>query len=281
MVMHMLQKILPILFLLLASGVHAETRDLGHGIVLQGQFAQGGLVTGLAPATIKSVRFQQRDLQRSATGTFVLGLGRDDDAQQQLVIKMVDGGQHSLPFSIRQREYNVQSVKGVPARTVNPDPKDMARIQQEAAAVAQARAGSSPRDLFRNGFIWPVQGPVTGVYGSQRIFNGEPRSPHFGVDVAAPAGTPILAPADGFITLAEPDLFFSGGTMIIDHGLGVSTSYLHMSKLLVKKGDQVKQGQTIGLVGATGRATGPHLCWRLNWYQSRLDPQLITPTPKP
>ena len=262
------------------SGLQAETRDLGQGVQLQGNFVQGGLVTGTAPKNLQ-VQFQQRKLLRNSDGLFVLGFNRDDATQQQLVIIQGDGRQQTLPFTISAREYDVQKVNGVPARTVNPDPKDMARIEKETAQVAEAREAAAAQAFFKNGFVWPVKGPVSGVYGSQRIFNGEPRSPHFGVDLAVPAGTPIFAPADGVITLAEKDLFFSGGTIILDHGMGINSGYLHMSKLLVKKGDKVKQGQKIGLVGSSGRATGPHLCWRLNWYQSRLDPQLVTVTPKP
>lgn len=267
-------------FLLLAAGLHAETRDLDHGIQLQGQFVQGGMVTGTAPAAV-TVQFQNRTLPRASDGLFVLGFNRDDPPEQQLVLIDAKGNRQSVLFSIRQRAYDVQKVNGVPPRTVNPDPKDMARIERETAQVAQAREAVSTLPFFSKGFRWPVKGPVSGVYGSQRIFNGEPRSPHFGVDLAVPAGTPIFAPADGVITLAEKDLFFSGGTIILDHGMGINSGYLHMSKLLVKKGDKVKQGQKIGLVGSSGRATGPHLCWRLNWYQSRLDPQLVTVTPKP
>lgn len=280
--MKTVKKIAAVLALLLVTLGHlqAETRDLGHGVQLQGDFTQGGMVTGTAPNNVQ-VQFQQRTLLRSADGLFVFGFNRDDATQQQLVLIQDDGRLQKLPFTISAREYDVQKVNGVPARTVNPDPKDMARIEKEIQQVAQARETVSPQAFFKNGFVWPVKGPVSGVYGSQRIFNGEPRSPHFGVDLAVPAGTQIVAPADGVIRLAEKDLFFSGGTIILDHGMGINSGYLHMSKLLVKTGDTVKQGQPIGLVGSSGRATGPHLCWRLNWYQSRLDPQLVTPTKKP
>lgn len=280
--MKTVKNIAAMLTLLLATlgSLQAETRDLGHGVQLQGNFIPGGMVTGTAPGNVQ-VQFQQRKLLRSADGLFVLGFNRDDATQQQLVIMQDDGKQQTLPFTISAREYDVQKVNGVPARTVNPDPKDMARIEKEIQQVAQARETVSPQAFFKNGFVWPVKGPVSGVYGSQRIFNGEPRSPHFGVDLAVKAGTQIVAPADGVIRLAEKDLFFSGGTIILDHGMGINSGYLHMSKLLVKTGDTVKQGQPIGLVGSSGRATGPHLCWRLNWYQSRLDPQLVTPTKKP
>lgn len=260
--------------------LHAEVRDLGHGIRLEGNFTQGGMVMGQAPAGAK-IQFQKRTLPVSANGVFVLGFGRDDTSPQTLQITLPGGAHQNIALAIKKREFQIQKVTGVPARTVNPDPKDMARIEKEQAAVGSAREVVSLHTFFRDEFVWPVKGPVTGVYGSQRFYNGEPRSPHFGVDLAVPHGTTIVAPADGVVSMAYPDMFFSGDTIVLDHGMGISTSYLHMSKMLVKKGDVVKKGQPIGKVGASGRATGPHLCWRLNWFQSRLDPQLIMASPKP
>ena len=243
---------------------------------LQGDLTQGGMIIGHAPPNAE-IYYAGRRLLLTDKGEFVVGFGRDEPVEQSLKITLSDGQQHSLPFSIEKREYNLQRIEGVPARTVNPDPKHLKRIQAEAGEVKQARDTDSDLHGFLQSFEWPVKGPITGVYGSQRIYNGEPRRPHFGVDIAVPEGTEILAPADGVVTLAHNDMFFSGGTMVIDHGHGINTSYLHMSKLLVKSGQKVKQGQAIGLVGSTGRATGPHLCWRLNWYQERLDPQLLMP----
>lgn len=258
----------------------AEVRDLGNGIRLEGQFIQGGMIVGQAPVGTR-LQFQQRALPVSADGTFAFGFGRDDSSPQTLQVTLPGGISQQQSLAIESRKYDIQKITGVPARTVNPDPKDMARIQKEQAAVGSAREVVSKNTFFAEQFIWPVKGPVTGVYGSQRIYNGEPRSPHFGVDLAVPHGTTIVAPADGVISMAYPDMFFSGDTIVIDHGMGINTTYLHMSKMLVKKGDVVKQGQPIGKVGASGRATGPHLCWRLNWFQSRLDPQLIMASPKP
>lgn len=263
-----------------AVTAQAEVRDLGNGIVLDGHFTQGGLVIGQAPAGSK-ITFQQRALPLSNDGVFVFGFGRDDTSPQTLQVTLPGGQSHAHKLVVATRKFDVQSVTGVPARTVNPDPKDMERIRVEQAAVGNARDVVSLNTFFREQFQWPVKGPVTGVYGSQRIYNGEPRSPHFGVDLAVPHGTDIAAPADGVVSMAYPDMFFSGDTIVIDHGMGINTTYLHMSKMLVKKGDTVKKGQIIGKVGASGRATGPHLCWRLNWFQQRLDPQLIMPTPKP
>jgi biotin carboxyl carrier protein len=279
---HLFLRIFSLLMLTLGttSPLHAEVRDLGNGIRLEGNFTQGGMVMGQAPVGAK-IQFQKRMLPVSANGVFVLGFGRDDVSPQTLQITLPGGAQQNIALAIRKREFQIQKVTGVPARTVNPDPKDMARIEKEQAAVGSAREVVSLHTFFRDEFVWPVKGPVTGVYGSQRFYNGEPRSPHFGVDLAVPHGTTIVAPADGVVSMAYPDMFFSGDTIVLDHGMGISTSYLHMSKMLVKKGDVVKKGQPIGKVGASGRATGPHLCWRLNWFQSRLDPQLIMASSKP
>lgn len=243
---------------------------------LRGDLQQGGMVIGQAPKGAQ-VRYDGRALTLTESGEFVLGFGRDEPLRQSLQVVLADGSKQTLPFTLKKREYNLQRIEGVPGRTVNPDPEHLERIRSEAGQVKRARDSDTPLQGFLQTFTWPVQGPITGVYGSQRIYNGEPRRPHFGVDIAAARGTEILAPADGLVTLAHRDMFFSGGTMVIDHGHGISTSYLHMSKLLVAEGEPVKQGQVIGLVGATGRATGPHLCWRLNWYQERLDPQLLVP----
>jgi murein DD-endopeptidase MepM/ murein hydrolase activator NlpD len=158
---------------------------------------------------------------------------------------------------------------------VTPDEKDLARIQRDALMVKQSRQLVSSRTDFLSGFVRPLNGPVTGVYGSQRVYNGVPGSPHYGIDYAAPTGTLVAAPAPGRVIFAHPDLFYSGGTLIIDHGFGLSSTFLHLSEILVTKGDEVARGESVAKVGATGRATGPHLDWRMNWRDVRVDPQLV------
>jgi murein DD-endopeptidase MepM/ murein hydrolase activator NlpD len=158
---------------------------------------------------------------------------------------------------------------------VSPDQKALERIRRENRQIAQVRAGYTESDAFRAGFILPAEGPISGVYGSQRILNGEPRRPHFGLDIAAPTGTAVIAPAAGTVALAEPDLYFTGGTLMIDHGRGITSVFSHLSALTVSEGDFVAQGEKIGEIGATGRATGPHLDWRVNWFEVRLDPALL------
>lgn len=148
--------------------------------------------------------------------------------------------------------------------------------------VKQARDRIELDTAFAQDFIWPAVGPISGVYGSRRILNGEPRRPHYGVDVAGPVGQPVYAPADGLVTLYVPDMYYSGGTMIIDHGYGISSTFLHLSKEHVEVGQRVKQGDLIAEIGATGRVTGPHLDWRMNWFEKRVDPQLLVPSqPEP
>ena len=153
----------------------------------------------------------------------------------------------------------------------------MARIRAENARIAEARAVDRAEPMFESGFVWPVVGPISGVFGSQRVLNGEPRRPHYGVDVAAPPGTPVTAPADGVVAIAHPDMYYTGGTVLIDHGHGLTSVYSHLEEVWVKEGARLRQGDPIGSVGATGRATGPHLDWRINWFDQRLDPALLVP----
>jgi murein DD-endopeptidase MepM/ murein hydrolase activator NlpD len=164
-------------------------------------------------------------------------------------------------------------VDGLPPQTVTPDPEALERIREEAAMVGNARARRDERSDFAGDWAWPATGRLSGFYGSQRVLNGEPRRPHFGVDVAAPEGSPVYAPADGIITLAHPDMYFSGGTIVLDHGHGLSSSFLHLSAIEVEAGTTVKQGDLIGRIGMTGRASGPHLDWRMNWLDKRVNPQ--------
>ncbi len=248
-----------------------------------GKLQQGGFIWGrVSPGSV--VTLDARSLDVLPDGTTFAGFGRDAPATAQLVVEGPDACSETL--QVASREYNIQRVEGVPAATVNPPQEQLDRIRREGAMVKTARARRLERpDLLATvlaGFVWPVEGPISGVYGSQRYYNGEPRRPHFGVDVAAPEGSTVRAPAAGVVTLAQPDLFFSGGTVILDHGFNVSSTFLHMSEVRVQAGDELKPGDIIGAVGATGRATGPHLDWRMNWREVRIDPQLLAPPmPKP
>jgi murein DD-endopeptidase MepM/ murein hydrolase activator NlpD len=212
-------------------------------------------------------------------GLVLFGLGRD--AKPSFELSLEGPVNCKRRVNIAPREYNIQRVEGVPQRTVTPDPADLERIARERELVRKAKARNIQRpDLLAAvvaGFEWPAIGPISGVYGSQRVYNGKPGNPHYGVDVAVPTGSIVRAPAPGIITLAEPDLFYSGGTIILDHGYRLSSSFLHLSKVRVEVGQEVAAGDIIGEVGATGRATGPHLDWRMSWRRERVDPQLLVP----
>ena len=244
-------------------------------VELTGEPVQGGLLWGRVPPGTR-VTLDDETLRVSDQGVVVLGFGRDETGTKALRV-----GDCVAELDIGAREYRIQHVNGVPQRTVTPDPKDLERIRRESAQVAEARRSSRSATDFAEGFSWPVEGPISGVYGSQRVYNGSPGRPHFGVDVAVPTGTPITTPAPGVVVLAEPDLFYSGGTVIIDHGLEVNSSFLHLSEVTVEVGQHVEPGDVIGKVGSTGRATGPHLDWRMNWRDRRVDPQLLVPAMEP
>ncbi|MEE4279653.1 MAG: M23 family metallopeptidase [Halieaceae bacterium] len=241
-----------------------------------GSLAEGGLIWGqVEPGT--SVRLDGEPLDVLPDGYFFAGFHRD--ASERSVLSV--GEDCELPLKVAQREYRISRVEGVPQRTVTPPPEDLERIRRERALVSAAKARRIERpdwlQQVRRGFVWPVTGRISGVYGSQRVYNGTPGNPHYGVDVAVPTGTPVRAPAAGRVTLAEPDLYYSGGTVILDHGYGLSSSFLHMSEIHVSVGDELKVGDLIGAVGATGRATGPHLDWRMAWRDRRVDPQKLVP----
>jgi murein DD-endopeptidase MepM/ murein hydrolase activator NlpD len=243
---------------------------------LKGRWVQGGMLVGrVDPGT--AVSFQGSPLRLSPDGLFVIGFDRDAPLQAVLTLRAADGRETRHPVRIAARTYDIQRIDGLPARKVAPAPEDLERIRGEASLARQARARDDARTDFAQSFIWPVHGRISGVYGSQRVLNGAPRQPHYGVDIAAPAGTPVKAPADGVVSLVHPDMFFSGGTLILDHGHGVSSSYLHLNEILVEEGHSVRQGEVIARVGASGRVTGAHLDWRMNWFDQRLDPTLLVP----
>lgn len=245
-------------------------------VELDGEIVQGGLVFGSAPPGSK-VRLDGEALMVSDEGDFVLGFGRDETASRQLQVVLPDGRSWEKSLSPESREFDIQHIDGLPQEQVTPPPEVLERIRDEARQTRLARELRDQRTEWLGGWIWPVSGPVTGVYGSQRILNGQPRNPHWGLDIAAPTGTPVKAPAGGIITLAHPDMYFSGGTLFIDHGHGLVSAFLHLSEILVEEDQRVEQGEVIARVGATGRATGPHLDWRINIGSTRVDPYLLLP----
>lgn len=262
--------VLPLLLALSLAAIAAEPPPLS----LTGETAQGGLLFGrTAPGA--RVQVDGRPVRVSSSGAFLVGFGREQIDPVTVSVTGEDGLILSRTLDIRPRVYSIQRVDGLPGSRVTPPPELSERIAREAARISLARSHDDKRADFESGFIWPLQGPITGVYGSQRILNGEPRQPHYGVDIAAPSGTPVVAPADAVVSLVEPDMYFSGGTLLMDHGHGLSSTFIHLSKILVQPGQQVKQGQVVAEVGATGRASGPHLDWRMNLFETRLDPALV------
>ena len=245
-------------------------------LTLEGQVTQGALVIGhTEPGT--RVSFDGRSVRVSDRGVFLLGFGRDAEPLARLEIVYPDGTREHRELQVAPRKYDIQRIDGLPPKKVTPSEKDLARIHKEYALVKKARDLDDPRVDFLSGFVWPLKGRISGVYGSQRILNGQPRRPHYGVDIAAPVGTLVRSPADGVVTLTHDDMFFTGGTLIIDHGHGLSSTFIHLNAILVREGDRVRQGDPIAEVGATGRVTGPHLDWRMNLLGARLDPQLLVP----
>lgn len=246
----------------------------------KGEWQQGAVLLGRVPADTQ-VEFMGRSVRVTDDGQFVIGLGRD--ASSEAVVTTIDraGKRQQHEYPVAAREYNIQRVTGVPQRTVSPSPEQIERSRREAKMAADARKADLPLEYFSQKFEWPLVGRITGVYGSQRFYNGEPNSPHYGIDIAAPTGTEVRAPAGGVVTLVHPDMFFSGGTLIVDHGHGLSSTFIHLHKVLVEEGERIEQGQVIAQVGASGRATGPHLDWRMNWFGERVDPALMVgPMPK-
>ena len=243
------------------------------GLQLFGEFAQGGLVYGTTWPDAR-VFFDGHRLPVAPDGSFVFGFGRDAAAHAVL---RVDTGALAAQqiLSVRQRRYDTQRIDGLPPQMVTPAPGVRERIRAEAQLIRRARLQRSFPDNIPRQFVWPLHGTITGVYGSSRVLNGRPRQPHFGVDIACPSGTPVRASAAGIVTLVHPDLYFTGMTVVIDHGYGVSSTLLHLSAMLVAAGDTVKQGDIIARVGSSGRSTGAHLDWRVNWRQARLDPALL------
>ncbi|MBE7635610.1 peptidoglycan DD-metalloendopeptidase family protein [Sneathiella sp. P13V-1] len=242
--------------------------------------SQGGLVFGKAVAGSK-VFFEGAEIRVSEAGEFLFGFGRDFKSTATLKIVFPDGEAVQRELKVAPRKYRIERVDGLPKAKVTPSEEFLKRIRQENAEIARIRAIDTPEKWFQSGWNWPAFGRISGVYGSQRVLNGIPKRPHFGIDVAAPTGTEVWASTDGMVRMAEKDLFYTGGTIMIDHGYGLVSVYSHLSKLDVKSGDFVKQGQKIGEIGSTGRSSGPHLDWRLNWFKERLDPGLLMgPMPK-
>ncbi|MEP6632922.1 MAG: M23 family metallopeptidase [Luteimonas sp.] len=248
-------------------------------IVFPTSAPQGDLVIGKVPAG-SILRYADRVLRPTPYGSVVFGLGRDEHGPVIVDVRTADGRTETVRIIVTPRDWPLERIIGVPPKTIDPPPDIAARIAREQAQVAAVRTRDDDRADFAQPFIWPVRGRISGRFGNARLYvrpdgSGEAGSGHSGMDIAAAAGTPVLAPAAGIVTFADPALYLTGGTLVLDHGHGVSSNFLHLSRIDVKVGDRVEQGQTIAAVGATGRATGPHLHWGMNWFDVRVDPLLV------
>jgi murein DD-endopeptidase MepM/ murein hydrolase activator NlpD len=246
----------------------------GVALEIKSEWIQGGLVIGQTNPS-HQLRFLKHNVAVNDDGFFVVGLGRDAPKNVVLTEVLSSGETLKHNFTVRQRSYREQRIEGVPKHTVDIPESALKRIRKEVKLTKAARKVKSNRQDFLQTFAWPAKGIISGVYGSRRVYNGKPGRPHFGVDIAAPQGSIVSAPVAGKVLLTHDNMYFSGGTLIVDHGHGVTSTFIHLHKILVKEGDTVAQGQPIAEIGTTGRSTGPHLDWRMNWLTQRLDPQLL------
>ncbi|MBT3791803.1 MAG: M23 family metallopeptidase [Rhodospirillales bacterium] len=246
---------------------------------LTGQFVQGGLVTGYAPMGTR-ISVDGKPVPVRQGGRFLIGFGRDAKRRVKLVANFPGGRLETRVLKIKKRRYRVQRINGLPKKMVSPPAKVLKRIRSEGRQIKLARLKDTNQPFFDGGFMWPAKGRISGVYGSQRVLNGKPRRPHFGLDIAAPKGTPVVAAAAGIVRIAAKNLYFTGGTVLIDHGYGLNSVYSHLDTVSIKPGMRIKKGGKMGTMGATGRATGVHLDWRVNLYLTRLDPAFLVPPMK-
>ena len=267
-----------LIFLLLLTNPCLATNNLiikinNTKIILEGDFVQGGLVKGKIDKDL-DVKFKEKILRKTSDGSFVIGFGRDHSKQANLYF-FINQNWYLKKLDIKKRKYKTQVINGLEKKMVTPPKSFWDRIKRENKVIREVRSLDSNVDFIFQKFDWPTKGIISGVFGSQRILNGKPKRPHYGIDIAAPEGTDIIAPTEAIVRMAEKDLYYTGGTVMLDHGHGVTSVYSHLSSIYVKVGDKINKDQKIGEVGSTGRSTGPHLDWRINWFSERLDPALF------
>ena len=248
--------------------------SIGQNIInLKGYFIQGGYVKGKTSSKIK-IKFENRAVYLGKKNKFILGFGRDYPKVANLKFN-IDNKWINKTLKIKKNKYKIQKIDGLPKKFVSPPKQIYERIIKENKLIAKVRTLNSKVEYTFQDFLLPADGIITGVFGSQRILNGKPRRPHYGIDIATKKGSKVISPTDAIVRLSKRDLYFTGGTVMLDHGHGITSVYSHLSKVLVKKNDKIQKGDVIGLVGSTGRSTGPHLDWRINWFDQRLDPMMF------
>ena len=244
-----------------------------YAMEFQGKFLQGHYIIGITDPSANII-IDKKEVKVSKDGYFVFGLDRDRKFDV-IITQTLNGEKKIFTKKVLKRKYKIQRIDGLPENKVTPPESVYKRIKEENNKIGEARAINSNLPFFKDQFIMPVEGIISGVYGSQRILNGKPKWPHYGIDIAANKGTMIKSSASGKVTMAENDLYYTGGTIIMDHGHGISTIYSHLESVMVSVGDLINKGDIIGTVGSTGRSTGPHLDFRINWFQTRLDPMSV------
>ena len=262
-------KITKRLFLIIFFLISTES----NAVEFKGKFIQGHYIVGLTEPSTQII-INKKEIRVSKDGYFVFGIDRDRKFDLTIT-KIKNGKKDKIIKKVLKRKYNIQRIDGLEESKVTPPESVYKRIKEENNKIGKARAINSDLSFFKNQFIMPVEGIISGVYGSQRILNGKPKWPHYGIDIAAKKGTMIKSSGSGTVTMAEEDLYYTGGTIIMDHGHGISTIYSHLETVIVSVGDKINQGDIIGTVGSTGRSTGPHLDFRINWFQTRLDPMSV------
>ena len=266
-------KILNKLFFLIVIFLIIAPFNHSNSIEFRGKFLQGHFIVGMTDPSSKII-IDKKNVKVSKDGYFVFGIDRDRKFDVT-IIKISGGKKEKIIKKVLKRKYNIQRIDGLEESKVTPPESVYKRIKDENNKNGEARSINSDLPFFKDQFIMPVKGIISGVYGSQRILNGKPKWPHYGIDIAAKQGTLIKSSGSGGVTMAEEDLYYTGGTIIMDHGHGISTIYSHLETVLVSVGDQINKGDVIGTVGSTGRSTGPHLDFRVNWFQTRLDPMSV------
>lgn len=260
------------LFIFFYSTQKSFAKVFSDLLELNGSFTQGGLLFGKTNYKNK-IFFNEKEVFVNKSGDFILAIGRDEKLENLIEVDGKKKETHIIKIS--KRKYKIQKIDGLPKNKVTPNEKELKRIKKESKKIRESKSVFFDQTLYKSGFIWPLKGVITGEYGNQRILNGKPRRPHYGLDIAAKSGSKIISPSDAIVVLTMEDSFFNGKMIILNHGLGINSIYSHLKKIYIKEGEKIKKGDLIAEVGSTGRSTGPHLDWRINVFNTAVDPALL------